>query len=129
MIEVGNTIGNYRILQEVGLGGMGKVYRGIDVMLEREVAIKVLRPELTMHSSLVERFRKEAMVLAKLNHPNIALLYNLLNQGNLFSWSWSSCMAKRSNRCSGGQAFSPSVRRSGYSRRFWTLSDTLINTA
>lgn len=84
MIEVGNTIGNYRILQEVGLGGMGKVYRGIDVMLEREVAIKVLRPELTMHSSLVERFRKEAMVLAKLNHPNIALLYNLLNQGNLF---------------------------------------------
>ena len=84
MIEVGDTIGNYRILQEVGLGGMGKVYRGVDTMLDREVAIKVLRPELTMHSSLVERFRKEAMVLAKLHHPNIALLYNLFHQGNLF---------------------------------------------
>ncbi|MGE0131146.1 MAG: SUMF1/EgtB/PvdO family nonheme iron enzyme [Blastocatellales bacterium] len=83
-MEIGSVIGNYRILEEVGLGGMGKVYRGIDTMLEREVAIKVLRPELTMHPSLVERFRKEAMVLAKLNHPNIALLYNLLHQGNLF---------------------------------------------
>jgi formylglycine-generating enzyme required for sulfatase activity len=84
LIEIGDTIGNYRILQEVGLGGMGKVYRGVDTMLEREVAIKVLRPELTVHPSLVERFRKEAMVLGRLNHQNIALLYNLLQQGSLF---------------------------------------------
>jgi serine/threonine-protein kinase len=51
-------------------------------MLDREVAIKVLRQEMTMHHSLVERFRKEAMVLAKLIHPNIALLYNLFQQGD-----------------------------------------------
>ncbi|MGH9844785.1 MAG: protein kinase domain-containing protein [Blastocatellia bacterium] len=83
MIEPGAIIGSYRIQEEVGLGGMGKVYRGIDLMLSREVAIKVLRPEMTQYGSLVERFRNEAVVLAKLNHPHIALLYNLIQQDNL----------------------------------------------
>ncbi len=78
MIEVGAVIGGYRILEEVGTGGMGKVYRGLDTMLKREVAIKVLRPEMTQDPALVERFRNEAVVLARLSHPNIALLYNLL---------------------------------------------------
>lgn len=77
MIKVGGTIGNYKILSEIGFGGMGKVYHCLDTLLDREVAIKVLRPELTSHNSLVERFHKEARVLARLIHPNIALLYNL----------------------------------------------------
>lgn len=84
MIEVGGTIGNYKILSEIGLGGMGKVYHCVDTLLDREVAIKVLRPELTSHSSLVERFHKEARVLARLIHPNIALLYNLFQIDNQF---------------------------------------------
>jgi formylglycine-generating enzyme required for sulfatase activity len=83
VVEVGSVIGNYQILEEVGIGGMGRVFRGLDMMLSREVAIKVLRPELTRHPSLVERFRNEAVVLAKLNHPHIALLYNLIHQDNL----------------------------------------------
>jgi serine/threonine-protein kinase len=83
LIDVGVIIGNYQILEEVGIGGMGKVYRGLDMMLDREVAIKVLRPELTKHQSLVERFRNEAMVLARLSHPHIAMLYNLIHQDHL----------------------------------------------
>src|SRR3989441_268531 len=60
------------------------VCRGIDVMLEREVEIKMLRPELSRQPNIVERFRSEAVTLAKLNHPNIATLYSFLRQGDDF---------------------------------------------
>jgi serine/threonine-protein kinase len=60
---------------------MGTVYKGIDVMLEREVAIKALRPEFTSQPQLAERFRSEAITLAKLNHPNIATLHTFFRQG------------------------------------------------
>lgn len=60
---------------------MGAVYRGRDLMLEREVAIKALRPELARQPELVSRFRAEAVTLAKLNHSNIAVLYNFLRHG------------------------------------------------
>lgn len=81
---IGQIVGNYRIEKRLGEGGMGEVYQGVDLMLEREVAIKALRPELTTNPELVERFRSEAIILAKLNHPNIATLYNLLRQGDNF---------------------------------------------
>ncbi|MDQ3745856.1 MAG: protein kinase, partial [Acidobacteriota bacterium] len=77
-------IGNYKIEQKLGEGGMGAVYRGVDMMLEREVAIKFLRPELSAQPQVVERFRSEAVTLAKLNHPNIATLYNFMRQGDSF---------------------------------------------
>jgi eukaryotic-like serine/threonine-protein kinase len=81
---IGTVAGNFKILEEIGEGGMGKVYRGVDTMLDREVAIKVLRPELVSQGHLVDRFRSEAITLAKLNHPNIAMLYAFFQQDKHF---------------------------------------------
>src|SRR5215470_16618703 len=81
---IGNVIGSYKITEKIGEGGMGSVYKGVDLMLEREVAIKALRPELARQPDIVERFRAEAVTLDKLNHDNIATLYSFLRQGDDF---------------------------------------------
>ncbi|HKG23216.1 MAG TPA: serine/threonine-protein kinase, partial [Blastocatellia bacterium] len=81
---IGNVVGNYKITETLGEGGMGAVYKGVDLMLEREVAIKMLRPELSRQPQLVERFRSEAVTLAKLNHPNIATLHSFFRQSEDF---------------------------------------------
>lgn len=81
---IGNVVGSYKITEKIGEGGMGAVFKGIDMMLEREVAIKMLRPELASQPQVVERFRSEAVTLAKLNHPNIATLFSFLRQGEHF---------------------------------------------
>src|SRR3954465_10179643 len=78
---IGQIIGNYKIEDKIGEGGMGAVYKGVDTMLDREVAIKALKPELASQTSVVERFRTEAVTLAKLNHPNVATLYTMFRQG------------------------------------------------
>ena len=73
---IGRSIGKYRILDRLGRGGMGTVYRAIDDTLQREVAIKVLNAGVTEPETL-KRFRVEAITLAKLHHPSIATLYEL----------------------------------------------------
>ncbi|HEY0930143.1 MAG TPA: serine/threonine-protein kinase [Gemmatimonas sp.] len=79
---IGREVGNYRILDRIGDGGMGSVYRAVDRMLDREVAIKVLRADLTRKESLVERFKQEAKALARLSHPRIATLHGLEQHGD-----------------------------------------------
>jgi len=72
---IGKEIGSYRILEKLGEGGMGVVYKGVDTGLDRLVAIKVLAQGLAHDPELVERFRSEAKAQANLNHTNIATLY------------------------------------------------------
>jgi serine/threonine-protein kinase len=76
-----HVIGNYQIQALIGEGGMGAVFKGFDLMLERDVAVKVLLPELARQPQLVERFRAEAVTLARLNHPYVATLHTLLRHG------------------------------------------------
>jgi eukaryotic-like serine/threonine-protein kinase len=71
-------IGQYELRGLIGEGGIGQVQGAFDTVLEREVAIKSLRPELLSDKSLLDRFRGEATSLARLNHPNITTLYQLL---------------------------------------------------
>ncbi len=80
---VNEIIGNcYQIVEKIGEGGMGEVFRGVDINLDRDVAIKVMRRELASRPEILQRFRKEAVVLAKLNHSNIATLYNFIHDGS-----------------------------------------------
>jgi len=73
---LGKTIGKYRVVEKIGRGGMGTVYKAVDETLDREVAVKVLNPDIG-ESAVVRRFRAEAMTLARLNHPGIATIYEL----------------------------------------------------
>jgi serine/threonine protein kinase len=79
---IGRIVGNYEIVERIGEGGMGTVYRALDPMLEREVAIKAIRPELAREPQIAERFRAEAKLLARLNHPAIATIYSFFRQGD-----------------------------------------------
>jgi predicted Ser/Thr protein kinase len=73
---IGTTIGKYRFVAPLGRGGMGTVFRAVDETLDREVAIKVLNPDLA-DTEVMKRFRAEAVTLAKLSHPDIATIYEL----------------------------------------------------
>ncbi len=73
----GKKLGHYRLLEEIGRGGMGVVYRALDTKLEREVALKVLPKEATADPERLERFRREAKAVAALNHPGIVTIYSV----------------------------------------------------
>jgi serine/threonine protein kinase len=74
---------DYELLTTLGRGGYGRVYRVRDLHLEREVALKVLHPHLTADPAVVERFRREAQLAARLNHPNIVAIYDIGGRSGL----------------------------------------------
>lgn len=78
----GQQIGDYRILTELGAGGMGKVYKVQNVISDRLEAMKVLLPDLTQDSDLADRFLREIKVQASLEHPNIARLHTAMRADN-----------------------------------------------
>jgi len=78
---IGRTVGNYRIVEKLGEGAMGTVYRAVDQMVDRTVAIKVLKPEIAQNAETLQRFHREAVALARLNHPCIAQLYAFFQEG------------------------------------------------
>src|SRR5438552_12164731 len=75
-VTIGSKLGPYEITALLGQGGMGAVYRGRDSKLKRDVAIKILPEEFSRDSDRLSRFQREAEVLASLNHPNIAAIYD-----------------------------------------------------
>jgi eukaryotic-like serine/threonine-protein kinase len=80
---IGQTVSRYRILEEVGHGGMGVVFRARDEQLERDVAVKILPPRIFPNQHARKRFHREARLLAKLNHPNIAMAFDYGEQDGI----------------------------------------------
>ena len=76
-LSVGARLGQYQVLAAIGAGGMGEVYRARDARLGRDVALKVLPNGFALDPDRLARFKREAQVLASLNHPNIAAIYGL----------------------------------------------------
>ena len=87
---VGQKLGHYRILEQIGAGGMGVVFRARDERLERDVAVKVLPVGALEDEHRRNRFRKEALALSRLNHPNIATVHDFDSEGEVdfLSPSW-----------------------------------------
>src|SRR6266851_1679241 len=79
----GKTIGHYKILEQLGAGGMGIVYRARDTHLDRFVAIKVLPPDKVTDAERKRRFVQEAKSASALNHPNIITIYDIASENGI----------------------------------------------
>ena len=75
-LSSGQTLGHFRLIEEIGAGGMGIVYRAWDTRLERDVAVKVLNAKALSDTDARKRFRREALILSRLNHPNVESVYD-----------------------------------------------------
>ena len=75
--------GRYELIEKIGEGGMAVVYKGKDRLLNRYVAIKILRPEYTKDEQFIESFRRESQAAAGLSHPNIVGVYDVGKEGNI----------------------------------------------
>ena len=78
---LGKTISHYKVLEKIGQGGMGEVYRATDTKLNRDVALKILPEQFASDSQRMGRFQREAEVLASLDHPNIGQIYGIEEAG------------------------------------------------
>ena len=76
-------VGRYELIEKIGEGGMAIVYKAKDRLLNRYVAIKILRPEFTKDEKFIENFRKESQAAAGLSHPNIVNVYDVGKEGNI----------------------------------------------
>ncbi|MGD8329385.1 MAG: protein kinase, partial [Acidobacteriota bacterium] len=77
MIESGTLLGTYKIVSLLASGGMGEVYIAEDTRLERNIALKVLPADMASDPERLERFKREAKVVASLNHPNIVTIHSV----------------------------------------------------
>jgi eukaryotic-like serine/threonine-protein kinase len=80
---IGSTLSNYRILEKLGVGGQGEVYKAVDTKLGRTVVIKVLPPELTVKEANLKRFEREARLASSLDHPNICTIFDMDEVGGV----------------------------------------------
>ncbi|HME33487.1 MAG TPA: protein kinase [Terriglobales bacterium] len=79
----GQTLGHFRLIEQIGAGGMGIVYRAWDLRLQRDVAVKVLNPKTLADHSGSQRFRREALILGRLNHTNVEAVYDFHSENGL----------------------------------------------
>src|SRR5215510_6627694 len=78
---IGQNIAHYHVIAEIGRGGMGEVYEARDSRLDRRVALKFMRRDVTQDSVAVNRFMREARAASALNHPNIVTIYEIRETG------------------------------------------------
>lgn len=81
---VGSQINQYKILEKIGSGGQGTVYKALDTKLNRTAVIKVLPPELTQKTANFKRFEREAQLCSQLDHPNICTIYDFADEAGVF---------------------------------------------
>ncbi|UCC83804.1 MAG: protein kinase [Gemmatimonadota bacterium] len=84
-LDCGTTFANrYEVMEQLGSGGMGEVYRVLDTEIDEEVALKLLRPEITLDPQLVERFRNELKLARRISHPNVCRVYDIGEHEGLY---------------------------------------------
>jgi serine/threonine-protein kinase len=83
---IGTVVGNYRIIERIGEGGLGQMFRAVDAVQERDVAVRVLPHHLTEDAAQRQQFRSEITALTELNHPNVARLYDFLEHQGDYYW-------------------------------------------